>query len=91
MSMTHDEMVAVIEHHKNGGKVQYSVDAGETWHDAISHAWNFGSLRYRIKPEPMTIWLEINKWGKIDVAHYEKPETPTYKTTTLKKFVEVTE
>jgi hypothetical protein len=93
--MTHDEMIAVIEHHKNGGEVEcISKTNGKRWVYAThidDGAFDFIKFNYRIKPEPMTLWLEINKWGKVVATHYEKPKTPTYITTTLKKFVEVTE
>jgi len=92
MSMSHDEMIAVIAHHKNGGKVECILKTnGKSWVEAThidDGAFDFIKFNYRIKPEPMTLWLEISS-GKVVVTHYEKPETPTYITTTLKKFVEV--
>ena len=89
--MTHDEMIAVIEHHKNGGEIQcLRKNVLANWVDTDGLNWNFTEFDYRIKPEPMTLWLEISD-GKVIVTHYEKPLSRTYANTTLKKFVEVTE
>jgi len=52
--MTHDEMVAVIEHHKNGGEVEYSYQDKGIWSDCFSPSWNFDTYDYRIKENPTT-------------------------------------
>ena len=52
--MTHDEMIAVIQHHKNGGKVQCRNHHSNTWHDfldGIRPSWDFATCDYRAKPE----------------------------------------
>jgi hypothetical protein len=92
MSMTHDEMIAVIEHHKNGGKVEYNYHSDDRWTMVDGEPlWNFAKHNYRIKPEPMTLWLEISESGSVAATHYTKPTIQAYPHTTLKKFVEVTE
>ena len=61
--MTHDEMIAVIEHHKNGGRlemrIKYNIDGrpGE-WNDArpVHIKWDFDTFDFRIKPEPVERW-----------------------------------
>lgn len=60
--MTHDEMIAVIQHHKKGGKVQYrNKEQGPRWYDSGCPAWNFFIFDYRIKPEPVEMWgVEIS-------------------------------
>ena len=63
--MTHDEMIAVIQAHKEGKKIQY-CDYGQhiEWKDyGPTPSFNFYSFHYRIKPaEPKKVkllaWLE---------------------------------
>lgn len=54
--MNPDEMIAVIQAHKEGKTVQYRVTAhwgSGKWRDLVGNPqWNFGSNEYRIKPEP---------------------------------------
>jgi len=58
--MTHDEMIAMIRHHKNGGKVECRsrsksdcVWINEKHIDACG--FNFAVFDYRCKPEPITL------------------------------------
>lgn len=62
--MTHDEMIAVIEHHKKGGRLEMrikydSIDGrpGE-WKDAqpVYIKWDFDTFDYRIKKGPVERW-----------------------------------
>jgi hypothetical protein len=55
--MTHDEMIAVIAHHKNGGTIQSLSPSGK-WSDLSdsSISWNFTVNTYRAKPEPLVLW-----------------------------------
>lgn len=66
MSMTHDEMIAVIAAHKEGRAIQFrSVDRPrKPWEDYGSEggspSWNFFHFDFRIKPEPRKpreIWV----------------------------------
>ena len=55
--MSHDEMIAVIEHHKNGGKVEYMGRSEITWTPVSGNPlWNFAAHDYRVKPEPRSLW-----------------------------------
>jgi hypothetical protein len=59
--MTHDEMIAVIQHHKNGGKVEWRYPH-TNWEDATDASyWNFREVEYRAKPEPLVLWGIYNK------------------------------
>jgi hypothetical protein len=59
--MTHDEMIAVIQHHKNGGKVEYKDHGAETWIKLLTEPlWNFARHDYRAQPEPMVIFAEVS-------------------------------
>ena len=84
-------MIAVIDHHKNGGKLQAKGNFTDEWRDVNKPKFNFMDLDYRIKPEPMTLWLEVSGSGRIFATHYTKPSTQEYPHTNLKKFAEVTE
>lgn len=90
--MTHDEMIAVIEHHKHGGKVECKSKDGGLWKEVttkIGPAWDFYSYDYRAKPEPLAIWAEIIENGHI--ARYTFTESKPCMGGVIKKFVEVEE
>jgi hypothetical protein len=60
--MTHDEMIAVIQAHKDGKVIQVKLknDApGRGWENLRAHdpIWHFGRNTYRPKPEPKEYWL----------------------------------
>ena len=52
--MTHDEMVKVIEHHKNCGEVEYKEFNNTKWTLMRISDWNFEKFDYRIKEKPKT-------------------------------------
>jgi len=55
--MPHDEMIAVIQHHKNGGIVQCQRPHETIWFDVTDcPKWNFRDFDYRAKPEPLVLW-----------------------------------
>ena len=54
--MTTDEMIAVLEAHKRGEKIEYQRThlSNELWLEAQIPVWDFSSNNYRIaKPEPI--------------------------------------
>lgn len=59
--MTHDEMIAVIQAHKDGKQVQHRRKLGRPenqWGDSlVGPGWNFAEYDYRVKPEPREWWL----------------------------------
>ena len=56
-AMTHDEMIAVIQAHKEGKAIQFKRHLRDKWEDVDSDpSWNFPEVDYRIKPSPMEIW-----------------------------------
>jgi len=87
--MTHDEMIAVIQHHKNGGKVEYMGRAENTW--TLTHGeplWNFAAHDYRAQPKPMVIFAEVSYiTGQVLRASIE-PMFHHENNTTIKKFIE---
>lgn len=55
--MTHDEMIAVIEHHKKGGTVEVrSRCRSGGWCVASVPTWDFSRFEYRPKKEPVERW-----------------------------------
>jgi len=90
--MTHDEMIAVITHHKNGGEVECRCKRDGVWirecHLDV-RGFNFANFDYRAKPEPLAIWAEII--GNKHIARYTLTESKPCMGGVIKKFVEVDE
>jgi hypothetical protein len=56
--MTHDEMIAVIQAHKDGKVIQARLGGGGSeWKRNNAPQWNFLSAEYRVKPMPKEYWL----------------------------------
>jgi hypothetical protein len=59
--MTHDEMIAVIQAHKDGKVIQrrYRNAISDTFRDRsrADHHMDFVSGEFRVKPEPKEYWL----------------------------------
>jgi len=98
--MTHDEMIAVIQHHKNGGKVECKHKDAREWNRASLPLWNFEEYDYRAKPEPLVLWHLRTEDGEGYGTYYNREPAESVKVDydkshvkklTLKKFVEVTE
>ena len=86
--MTHDEMIAVIMHHKNGGKVEYKSQYKAYWTEILEPRWDFFRSDYRAKPEPMVIYAEINEEKGHLLRTSVEPIDRIYNDTTIKKFIE---
>jgi len=48
--MTHDEMIAVIQAHKEGKVIQHETN--KIWYDNHCPSFNFDNCTFRVKPEP---------------------------------------
>ena len=69
--MTHDEMIEVIQAHKDGKRIQCAMKNTETWVYATDvPSWNFAQLNYRIAREPRKCWLSFPPGGVPIVASY---------------------
>lgn len=56
--MTHDEMIAVIQAHRDGKQIQYWSKDSESWIDMHMHPlWNFCVDKYRVKPKHAEYWV----------------------------------
>jgi len=90
--MTHDEMIAVIAHHKSGGEVECRCKGDGVWIREChldARGFNFADFDYRAKPEPMVIYVEFNSQGT-PMNTELKPYVSAFKRA-VKKFVEVKE
>jgi len=87
--MTHDEMIAVITHHKNGGKVEHKATEGNFWIITKKPTWDFDAFDYRAKPEPCIIYADFNEHGDACFCSRGKYTPPFGRK--LRKFVEVEE
>lgn len=74
MSMTHDEMIAVIAHHRDGGKVEIADQGKGNFEDTLNPIWDFNEFDYRIKPEPRSLWEIRNSNGRHDSAWADKSD-----------------
>jgi hypothetical protein len=57
--MTHDEMIEVIQAHKDGKVIQFRCirDRGDWLSKGTPPLWNFDAVDYRVKPMPKEYWL----------------------------------
>jgi hypothetical protein len=89
--MTHDEMIAVIQAHKDGKKLEFRdqrFTEFKEWVQCLEPHWNFKDCDYRIKPEPMVIFAEVSYiTGQVFRASIE-PMFHHGNNTTIKKFIE---
>jgi len=86
--MTHDEMIAVITHHKNGGEVEYKNHYKGDWTELLEPRWNFLECDYRPKVEPMVIYAEVSYITGQVLRSSTQPMLHHFNNTTIKKFIE---
>ena len=101
--MTHDEMITVINHHKNGGEVECRCKGDGVWIREChldAHGFNFADFDYRAKPKPLVLWHLVKEDGECCGTYHDRKSAEKVKNAynkshlkklTLKKFVEVTE
>ena len=90
--MTIEEMIAVLTHAKNGGKVQGRNHYSTEWFDfeeGVKPSWLFSTCDYRAKPEPLVIYAEIMADGK--AVQFSTTEFKATNGGTVRKFLEVAE
>jgi len=87
--MTHDEMIAVITHHKNGGKVEWSYKGQDIWLHAEDPCWDFENCKFRPKPEPMAIYAEVSTINGQVLRTSTRLLLHENDNTIIKKFIEV--
>lgn len=73
--MTHDEMIAVIEHHKKGGLLESRVRCRPgRWSPVSIPVWDFDCFEYRPKREPVVLWGVVWQSGDVSNAHFKTRE-----------------
>lgn len=63
--MTHDEMIAVIQAHKDGKAIEFRYDGEWKTCQDNNPLWNFTNNFYRVKPEPRVRWAVYSSDGRI--------------------------
>ena len=94
--MTHDEMIAVLIAQKDGKAIQCALREQVTnplWIETRPGALlNFQVAIYRIKPEPMVIWVSVypHHLGGVYLSK-EAADAARGSDSTARKFIEVIE
>ena len=76
--MTHDEIIAVIQAHKEGKAIQIKTSGRDwsDWCDCTNPSWNFATCDYRVKPaEPREWWVNeynLRKGPRFSDLHESK-------------------
>jgi hypothetical protein len=73
--MTHDEMIAVIQAHKERKEIQSCLKGNDDWRDVLDPYWDFRTFNYREKPEPpkpREFW--VNLYPNFGCAYTSKAE-----------------
>ena len=76
--MTHDEIIAVVQAHKNGKALEMRDDPANEWRERRNllegnpPTFNFAEYEYRIKPEPLECWVTVNDSGNFSGLHTKK-------------------
>ena len=92
--MTHDEMIAVLIAQKDGKAIQCALREQVTnplWIETRPGALlNFQVAIYRIKPEPMVVWLNVYPYG-LGATYSNEADAIAGRasTGTTRKFIEV--
>lgn len=60
MMMTPDEIIAIVQAHKDGRVIQSRLisNVERPWHDC-NPLWAFDRCEYRVKPEPRDLWIDV--------------------------------
>lgn len=66
--MTHDEMIAVIQAHKEGKRIEFNARRliFPEWLLCREPAWDFSTYDYRIAREPRKMWI---RWAPHPDSH----------------------
>lgn len=97
--MTYDEMIAVIAAKRDGREVQrqfVAAERQEVWVEMIDgEQFDFVAYRYRIAPEPLTVWVPVYKDGTTGGTYmsecHARKSADGLAVDRIVKFVEVTE
>ena len=77
--MTPDQIIEVVTAFKNGKTIQfYDKVCNKGWLDANNPVWAFDKITYRVKPEPMELWVNVNNPPLYNVAYSSKANALHY-------------
>jgi hypothetical protein len=62
--MTPSQIVEVVQAHMDGKRIQVKPKDGRSWHDTLFPKWDFMGYEYRVKPEPLVLWM-LKRNGKL--------------------------
>jgi len=69
MTMTHNEMIEVIQAHRDGKKIEFaSKDSPNQWEYVGNPIWDFHLGSYRIKQESREWWISVRGTESCAVA-----------------------
>ena len=88
--MTHEEMIAVIQAHKEGKAIEVTGAGIDEWTVANSPLWDFNKYRYRVKRAPREIYLS-ERGGVFDSGLYKTRREAIAFGAKAVKFIEVIE
>ena len=95
--MTHDEIIAVVQAHKDGQDLQWWRECDKTWVDletcnAGRLLWTMASTAVRVKPQPRRLWVAdvgtIDRVGVLAFATKDDAEH-AWPTREIGEYVEV--
>ena len=89
--MTDDEIIAVVQAHKEGKKIQVRSRICGSWAGCENPAWAFDNLDYRVAPEPRKPrewWVMEHIGGSLTVSHIEPNESPCFKVIRVREVIE---
>ena len=66
-----DEIIELARAHRAGKIIQFWSASSNGWEDVSNNdpSWNFGTERYRVKPEPRVVYLKEYLGSGIDYGH----------------------
>jgi len=73
--MTHNEMIAVIEAHRDGKRIEFhnkDWDDVTRWNFTDKPRWDFSVNDYRIAVEPRRCWVKWDLDGALIYRKYEE-------------------
>jgi hypothetical protein len=73
--MTHDEMIAVIQAHKDGKEIEAYSELTENWSYIHKPSWQFLTTQYRVKPPQIEAWGVVRD-GEVVSVHKTQPPGP---------------
>jgi len=62
--MTHDEMIAVIQAHKDGKKIRSREIGSSKWFSGGTPNFDFHRCEFEVEPEPRSLWVVRDEQGR---------------------------